>query len=103
MRKFRTWRLVEGLLYFDANGHLQLNEDYHSHSWSRLLLDRFMEVLDPQGNVIFRNQKLNGHSLGGRRFHRRRRSVTSRNASGCLTEPMCWRSAISIRWKANAS
>jgi heavy metal sensor kinase len=56
---------VEGLLYFDGNGHLQLDEDYHSHAWSRLLLDRYMEVLDPWGNVLFRNQKLNGHSLGG--------------------------------------
>ena len=56
---------VEGLLYFDAQGHLQLNEDYHSHSWSRLLLDRFMEVRDLRGNVLFRNEKLNGQSLGG--------------------------------------
>jgi heavy metal sensor kinase len=56
---------VEGLLYFDAQDHLQLNEDYHSHSWSRLLLDRFMEVRDPRGHVLFRNEKLNGQSLGG--------------------------------------
>ena len=56
---------VEGLLYFDANGRLQLNEDYHSHPRSRLLLDRFMEVVDPQGNGLFRNLKLNGFSLGG--------------------------------------
>ena len=56
---------VEGLLYFDASGVLHLDEDYHSHPWSRLLLERFMEVFDPQGNVLFRNEKLNGRSLGG--------------------------------------
>ena len=56
---------VEGLLYFDSDGRVHLNEDYHSHPWSRLLLDRFMEVLDPQGNVLFRNRKLEGQALGG--------------------------------------
>ncbi len=56
---------VEGLLYFNSDGRLLLNEDYHSHPRSRFLLDRFMEVLDPQGNVLFRNRKLNGYALGG--------------------------------------
>jgi heavy metal sensor kinase len=56
---------VEGLLYFGSDGRVHLNEDYHSHPWSRLLLDRFMEVLDPQGNVLFRNRKLEGQALGG--------------------------------------
>jgi heavy metal sensor kinase len=56
---------VEGLLYFNSDGHLLLNEDYHSHPRSRFLLDRFMEVLDPDGNVLLRNRKLNGFALGG--------------------------------------
>ncbi len=56
---------VEGLLYFAADGRLLLHEDYHSHPQSRLLLDRFMEVLDPKGNVLFRNEKLNALALGG--------------------------------------
>lgn len=56
---------VEGLLYFDASGVLHLDEDYHSHPSSSLLLDRYMEVVDPQGRVLFRNRRLNGLSLGG--------------------------------------
>jgi heavy metal sensor kinase len=56
---------VEGLLFFTSAGELLLDEDYHSHPQSRLLLDRFMEVLDPNGNVLFRNEKLKGLSLGG--------------------------------------
>ena len=56
---------VEGLLYFDSAGRLLLNEDYHSRPRDRLLVERFMEVLDPDGHVLFRNEKLNGRSLGG--------------------------------------
>jgi heavy metal sensor kinase len=56
---------VEGLLYFNSEGRLLLNEDYHSRPQDRLLLDRYMEVLDPQGEVLFRNQRLDGRALGG--------------------------------------
>jgi heavy metal sensor kinase len=56
---------VEGLLYFNSDGRLLLNEDYHSHPRSRLLVERYMEVLDPRGNVLFRNERLDGRALGG--------------------------------------
>lgn len=56
---------VEGLLYFTPAGQLDLHEDYHSRPESKLLLDRLMEVRDTQGNVLFRNEKLKGQSLGG--------------------------------------
>jgi len=56
---------VEGLLYFTPDGRLLLHEEYHSRPGSRLLLDRLMEVLDPNGAVLFRNEKLNGLALGG--------------------------------------
>jgi len=49
---------VEGLLYFTPDGRLFLHEDYHSHPESRLLLDRYMEVLSPDGQVLFRNDRL---------------------------------------------
>ena len=55
---------VEGLLYFADDGRLLLNEDYHSHPQSRLLLERFMEVLDLDGRVLFRNEKLKDMWLG---------------------------------------
>ncbi|MFC5860772.1 sensor histidine kinase [Acidicapsa dinghuensis] len=56
---------VEGLLYFTPDGRLHLREDYHSHPQSRLLLDRYMEVLSPQGDVLLRNERLGAMSLGG--------------------------------------
>src|SRR6202789_314115 len=56
---------VEGLLYFTPDGSLLLREDYHSHPQSRLLLDRYMEVLTPNGQVLFRNDRLHEMELGG--------------------------------------
>jgi heavy metal sensor kinase len=56
---------VEGLLYFTPDGHLLLHEDYHSHPQSRLLLDRYMEVLSPGGQVLLRNDRLHEMDLGG--------------------------------------
>lgn len=56
---------VEGLLYFAPDGRLLLHEDYHSHPQSRLLLDRYMEVLSPEGAILFRNDRLNSMNLGG--------------------------------------
>jgi heavy metal sensor kinase len=56
---------VEGLLYFTPDGRLLLHEDYHSHPQSRLLLDRYMEVLSPNGEVLFRNERLSSMYLDG--------------------------------------
>ncbi|MGC2404628.1 MAG: ATP-binding protein [Acidobacteriaceae bacterium] len=55
---------VEGLLYFTSDGRLLLHDDYHSHPQSRLLLDRYMEVLRPDGQVLFRNERLGRMSMG---------------------------------------
>lgn len=57
---------VQGLLYFTADGQLSLHEEYFNRPESRLLLDRLLEVLDPTGRLLFRNQKLNGNTLGGK-------------------------------------
>jgi signal transduction histidine kinase len=59
---------VEGLLYFDAQGILQLHQDYFSHPRSHLLIDRLMEVRDLSGVVLYRTANLNGASLGGPSF-----------------------------------
>lgn len=56
---------VEGLLYVDASGQLQLHQEYFSRPQSHLLIDRLMEVRDLAGNVVFRSRTLNGQSLGG--------------------------------------
>lgn len=56
---------VEGLLFFTSDGHLLLREDYFSHPQTRLLLDRYMEVLSSGGELLFRNQRLGGMNLDG--------------------------------------
>ena len=56
---------VEGLLFFDHMGTLQLRQDYYSRPQSHLLIDRMMEVRDASGDVLYRSPTLRGMSLGG--------------------------------------
>jgi heavy metal sensor kinase len=56
---------VEGLLYFDGHGALQLRQDYYSRPQSHLLIDRLMEVRDLSGNTLYRSPTLRGFALGG--------------------------------------
>jgi heavy metal sensor kinase len=56
---------AEGLLYFDRDGQLTFNQRYHNHPPSRLLADRYMEVLAKNGQALFHNDKLGNESLGG--------------------------------------
>lgn len=57
---------VEGLLSFNKNGSLQLEQNYFSHPRSHLLVDRLMEVRDLSGVVLYRSPTLDGMSLGSR-------------------------------------
>jgi len=59
---------VEGLMYFTAQGELQMHEDYHNHPESRDVIDRFVEVLSPDGSVLYRNGRLEDRVLGGLPF-----------------------------------
>lgn len=56
---------VEGLLFFDAQGALNLKQDYYSHPQSHLLVDRMMEVRNLSGDVVYRSPTLKGMPLGG--------------------------------------
>ncbi len=56
---------VEGLLFFDSFGRLQLHDEYHSRPQSRLLVDRLMEVHRPSGELLYRNARLGEMELGG--------------------------------------
>lgn len=58
---------VERLLYFAPDGRPLLRNDYHGHPESHLLLDRLMEVMDEQGRVLFRNERLACQDLGALR------------------------------------
>lgn len=59
---------VEGLLFFNTNGNLMLHEDYHNHPESKQVLERFMEVRSPKGDLLYRNDRLGDKSLGGNPF-----------------------------------
>lgn len=59
---------VEGLLFFDRGGTLQLNEEYHNHAESRKVLERLLEVLSPDGTLLYRNWRLGTNRLGGAPF-----------------------------------
>jgi heavy metal sensor kinase len=59
---------IEGLLFFDRHGTLQLNEDYHNHTESRKVLERLLEVLSPDGKLLYRNWRLGTDSLGAAPF-----------------------------------
>jgi heavy metal sensor kinase len=59
---------VEGLFFFTPDGQLRLREDYHNHPESKDVIDRFLEVLSPDGAVLFRNDRLRNLALGGKPF-----------------------------------
>jgi heavy metal sensor kinase len=56
---------VEGLLFLDSSGRLELREDYHNHPESKQVLDWLLEVRSPNGDVLYRNERLGDRSLGG--------------------------------------
>lgn len=56
---------VEGLMYFDASGRLAMREDYHNHPESKQVLERLVEVLSPDGTVLYHNERLRDQALGG--------------------------------------
>jgi heavy metal sensor kinase len=55
---------VEGLLAFTPDGRVVLREDYHNHAESRKVVDRYVEVLAPSGEVLYRNDRLGAENLG---------------------------------------
>jgi len=56
---------VEGLLYQGPGGQILLNENYFNRPQLRLRLDRLLEVLSPDGAVLYRGDRLKGVDLGG--------------------------------------
>jgi heavy metal sensor kinase len=56
---------VEGLLSFNSAGLVELNQNYHNHPQSRLISERLLEVLSPEGVILYRNENLGNLTLGG--------------------------------------
>jgi heavy metal sensor kinase len=59
---------AEGLLYFKPDGKLAMQEEYHNHPESLLLIDRLMEVIGRDGTILYRNGRLGDRELGGPPF-----------------------------------
>ncbi len=59
---------VEGLLSFDSEGTLQLRQNYFARPQNRLLVDRFMQVQDLSGVVLYRSATLKSQALGDTLF-----------------------------------
>jgi heavy metal sensor kinase len=58
-------RTVFGLMYQTPDGQISINENYFNHPEVRLSLDRLVEILSPDGRLLFRDSKLHGVDLGG--------------------------------------
>jgi heavy metal sensor kinase len=56
---------VEGLIYWTSDRKISVNEDYFNNPQIRFRLDRLLEVLAPDGTILYRNHRLNETELGG--------------------------------------
>jgi heavy metal sensor kinase len=59
---------VEGLLYFSGDGVLHFSNDYHNQPESKVVQERLLEVLSPDGEILFKNDQLGNRTLGGAPF-----------------------------------
>jgi len=59
---------VKGLLYFQPDGQVGVREDYHHHSDWKQVQERLLEILAPDGTVLYRNERLGNRTLGGPLF-----------------------------------
>jgi heavy metal sensor kinase len=59
---------IEGLMSFTPDGRLTVRDDYHNHPESRQVLEHYLQVLAPDGTVLYRNDRLGNHALGGPPF-----------------------------------
>lgn len=59
---------VKGLLYFEPDGSLGVREDYHHHTDWKQVQERLLEILAPDGRVLYRNERLGNRTIGGAPF-----------------------------------
>jgi len=59
---------LKGLLYVTDDGEVGLREDYHHHSDWKQVQERLLEVLGPDGSILYRNERLGDRDLGGPAF-----------------------------------
>src|ERR1700722_14493214 len=54
---------IKGLLYFTPGGRVDLHEDYHRHSTWKQVEERMVEVLAPDGTVLYQNERLGSRTI----------------------------------------
>jgi heavy metal sensor kinase len=59
---------VKGLLYVTDEGQVGVREDYHHHTDWKQVQERLLEILAPDGTILYRNERLGDRTLGGPRF-----------------------------------
>ena len=59
---------VKGLLYYDDDGQVDVREDYHHHTDWKQVQERLLEVLSPDGTILYRNERLGDRTIGGPPF-----------------------------------
>ena len=59
---------LKGLLYVADDGQVGLREDYHHHSDWKQVQERLLEILGPDGSILYRNERLGDRTLGGPPF-----------------------------------
>ena len=56
---------TEGLVYQTSDGRIDMNEDYFNNPQIRLQLDRHLEILSPDGKILYQDQRLDGAAIDG--------------------------------------
>jgi len=56
---------TEGLVYQTSDGRIAMNEDYFNNPQVRMRLDRHLEILAPDGRILFQDTRLQGASIDG--------------------------------------
>ena len=55
---------IKGLLYLQPDGHVGVREDYRHTNWKQVQ-EGLLEVLTPDGTILYRNEKLGDRSIDG--------------------------------------
>jgi heavy metal sensor kinase len=59
---------VKGLLLVSDNGQVDVREDYHHHTDWKQVQERLLEILGPDGSILYRNERLGSRTIGGSPF-----------------------------------
>jgi heavy metal sensor kinase len=59
---------LKGLLFVTDDGQVGVREDYHHHTDWKQVQERLLEILGPDGSILYRNERLGDRRLGGPPF-----------------------------------